>query len=191
VFKCKSYSAQDGADGRSVNPQTPLLAGYLTSVLCRTRKLSSQGRTLNAIVIGLGDEGADPTQNSSLLMYGQAQTPDLGANGQASGETRPILKLCVARRKPPPPPPSVRKVRPGEPLPRGTSLGPCSLCLRLLTTSTTVSTPEATIQEPVASTIVTRKFFSFNIRSSYLAYPELEFYTQARFSLPFVRTSPG
>lgn len=103
-----------GLTVRSINPQAPLLSGYLTGLLCRSETLSAQGRTLCAIVVGLGDEGVDPSQDSSLLIYGQRTTSE-GIPSTAS------LRLCVARRKPAPPPPSVRKVRPGEPLPRGQS----------------------------------------------------------------------
>jgi len=82
-------------------------------VLCRSGKLSAQGRTLSAIIIGLGDEGDD---QSLLLVYGQKQVVD---DETTPGSVRTTLKLCVARRKLPPPPPSIKKVRPGDPLPRG------------------------------------------------------------------------
>ena len=104
-----------GADLRSISPQAPLLAGYLSSVLCRNGKLSAQGRTLSAIIIALGDEGDD---QSPLLVYGQKQVVDDETNPESVKST---LKLCVARRKLPPPPPSIKKVRPGDPLPRGMS----------------------------------------------------------------------
>ena len=42
---------------RSISPDAPLLAAYFTSLLCRNPVLSSQGRTLSAVLIGLGDEG--------------------------------------------------------------------------------------------------------------------------------------
>lgn len=113
VFKCMSRRVF-GADDRSISPQAPLLAGYLTSVLCRSGKLSAQGRTLSAIIIGLGDE----SDQSPLLIYGQKQVVD---DETSPGSMKSILKLCVARRKPPPPPPSIKKVRPGDPLPRGKS----------------------------------------------------------------------
>jgi hypothetical protein len=112
VFKCE-YANISKADGRSISPQAPLLAGYLTSLLCRSGKLSAQGRTLSAIIIGLGDEGDD---QSPLLVYGQKQVVD---DETSPGSVKSTLKLCVARRKLPPPPPSVKKVRPGDPLPRG------------------------------------------------------------------------
>jgi hypothetical protein len=70
---------------------------------------------MNAIVLGLGDESADPTHDSTLLIYGQK----LDVSDEAGSPTR--LRLCVGRRKAPVPPPSVRKVKPGEPLPRGES----------------------------------------------------------------------
>jgi len=60
----------------------------------------------------------DSSQNTSLLVYGQRQVVE---SDSSSGPNKSTLKLCVARRKLPPPPPSVRKVRPGDPLPRGTS----------------------------------------------------------------------
>jgi len=112
VFKCKSSNLVN-ADGRSINPQAPLLAGYFTSMLCRTGKLSAHGRTLSAIIIGLGDEGDD---QSPLLVYGQKQVFE---DETSPGSVKPTLKLCVARRKIAPPPPSAKKVRPGDPLPRG------------------------------------------------------------------------
>ncbi|WWC96760.1 hypothetical protein V866_003633 [Kwoniella sp. B9012] len=93
----------------SISPQAPLLAAYFTGLLCRSEKLNDNGRTLNAIMIGLGDEGIDSSNNSTILVYGQRQE-----HPQDQG----ILKLCVGRRKPPPAPPSEKKVRPGEPLPR-------------------------------------------------------------------------
>jgi hypothetical protein len=85
-------------------------------VLCRSGKLSAHGRTLSAIIIGLGDEGDD---QSPLLVYGQKQVED---DESTPGLVKTTLKLCVARRKLPPPPPSIKKVRPGDPLPRGKSL---------------------------------------------------------------------
>nr|XP_019050576.1 hypothetical protein I302_01013 [Kwoniella bestiolae CBS 10118]OCF29506.1 hypothetical protein I302_01013 [Kwoniella bestiolae CBS 10118] len=96
----------------SISPQATLLAAYFTGLLCRSEKLNENGRTLNAIMIGLGDEGIDSSNNSTILVYGQKQ--ESIENGDSPG----ILKLCVGRRKPPPPPPSEKKVRPGEPLPR-------------------------------------------------------------------------
>lgn len=42
---------------RSISPDAPLVAAYFTTLLCRSETLSSQGRTLIAILIGLGDEG--------------------------------------------------------------------------------------------------------------------------------------
>jgi hypothetical protein len=41
---------------RSISPKSPLLAAYFTGLLCRNPTLSPQGRTLTAVVIGLGDE---------------------------------------------------------------------------------------------------------------------------------------
>lgn len=99
---------------RSINPQAPLLSGYLTGLLCRNDKLSKHGRTLGAIVLGLGDESVDPSHDSTLLIYGQKVASSDGAGP-------PRLRLCVGRRKAPAPLPSVRKVKPGEPLPRGMS----------------------------------------------------------------------
>lgn len=109
-----SWTVWDRAHVRSIHPQAPLLSGYLTGLLCRNDKLSKQGRTITAIVLGLGDESADPTHNSTLLIYGQKIFP-------TDNTGPPRLRLCVGRRKAPVPPPSVRKVKPGEPLPRGTS----------------------------------------------------------------------
>ncbi|WVR05675.1 hypothetical protein IAU60_002697 [Kwoniella sp. DSM 27419] len=105
---------QDTAGGvqMSIAPDAPLLAAYFTGRLCRSSKLSSTGRTLNAIMIGLGDEGIDSTTSSTILVYGQKQDHPDGVSGQG------ILKLFVGKRKPPPPPASAKKVRPGEPLPR-------------------------------------------------------------------------
>jgi len=114
VFRCE-FLIECKADSRSISPQAPLLAGYLTSVLCRSGKLSPQGRTLSAIIIGLGDEGDD---QNPLLVYGQKHIVE---DGSQPGVVRSTLKLCVARRKILPPPPSIRKVRPGDPLPRGMS----------------------------------------------------------------------
>ncbi|WWD18103.1 hypothetical protein CI109_102551 [Kwoniella shandongensis] len=107
-------SDDSGGVQMSIAPGAPLLAAYFTGLLCRNEKLSPTGRTLSAIVIGLGDEGVDPNPNSSILVYGQRQDIDssTGEGGQ------PTLRLCVGRRKPPPPPPAAKKVRPGEPLPR-------------------------------------------------------------------------
>ncbi|WRT65868.1 uncharacterized protein IL334_002819 [Kwoniella shivajii] len=95
----------------SISPQAPLLISYFTGLLCRNEKISVNGRTLSAIMIGLGDEGIDSTTNSSILVYGQRH-----ANVSNSGGG--LLKLCVGRRKSPPLPPSAKKVKPGEPLPR-------------------------------------------------------------------------
>lgn len=58
---------------------------------------------------------ADSTHASTLLVYGQ-RTSQFDAMAPST------LRFCVARRKPPPPPPSERKIRPGEPLPRGSSI---------------------------------------------------------------------
>jgi len=44
-------------EDRSISPHAPLLAAYFTSLLCRHGSLSAQGRTLSAVLIGLGDEG--------------------------------------------------------------------------------------------------------------------------------------
>lgn len=41
---------------RSISTKSPLLAAYFTGLLCRNPTLSPQGRTLTAVVIGLGDE---------------------------------------------------------------------------------------------------------------------------------------
>jgi hypothetical protein len=111
-----SVKEEDRADERSISPQAPLLAGYITSILCQSGKLSAQGRTLSAIIIGLGDEEVDSSQNTSVLVYGQSQVVK---DGSQSGSSKSTLRLCMARRKIPPPPPSVQKVRPGDPLPRG------------------------------------------------------------------------
>ncbi|KAK4684221.1 hypothetical protein P7C73_g5971, partial [Tremellales sp. Uapishka_1] len=92
---------------RSISEQSPLLASYFTSILCRNATLSKYGRTLSAVLIGLGDESLD-SHNSTLIVYGQRQL------GSAEGS----LRICVGRRKPPPVPESVKKVRPGDPLPR-------------------------------------------------------------------------
>ncbi|WWC88002.1 uncharacterized protein L201_002904 [Kwoniella dendrophila CBS 6074] len=106
----------DGLNGNniqmSISPQAPLLAAYFTGLLCRNSILNKNGRTLNAILIGLGDEDIDSTNNSTILVYGQKQDHASDDNGQST------LKLCVGKRKPPPPPPSAKKVKPGEPLPR-------------------------------------------------------------------------
>jgi hypothetical protein len=94
---------EDVLDGEEAGVQmsttSPLLAAYLTGMLCREPKLAPSGRTRTAIIVGLGD-GAD----ANVLIYGQ-RVAETGT-----------LKLCVGRRKAPPPP---EKVRPGEPLPRG------------------------------------------------------------------------
>ncbi|BEI94828.1 uncharacterized protein CcaverHIS019_0704090 [Cutaneotrichosporon cavernicola] len=77
---------------------SPVLAAYLTGMLCRETNLAPSGRTRSAMIVGLGDG-----EDANVLIY-----------GQRVGETE-ALKLCVGRRKPPPPP---EKIRPGEPLPR-------------------------------------------------------------------------
>lgn len=89
----------------SISPKSPLLAAYFTGLLCRNPTLSPQGRTLNAVVIGLGDEDVDT--GSTILVFGQRQVTSEGVS----------LRLCAARRRASTVP-SERKVRPGEPLPR-------------------------------------------------------------------------
>lgn len=90
----------------SVAPDAVLLQAYFTALLCRSAELTPAGRTKNAVVIGLGDEGME-SNSSSILVFGQRSAGDPA-----------ILKLLVGRLKPPPAPPSEKKVRPGEPLPR-------------------------------------------------------------------------
>ncbi|KAK8865718.1 hypothetical protein IAR55_000864 [Kwoniella newhampshirensis] len=102
----------NGGVQMSIAPGAALLVAYFTGLLCRNEKLSNTGRTLSAIVIGLGDEDVDTNPNSSILVYGQRQEIDSSSVGG-----QPTLRLCVGRRKPPPPP-TATKVRPGEPLPR-------------------------------------------------------------------------
>ncbi|ORY28630.1 hypothetical protein BCR39DRAFT_200190 [Naematelia encephala] len=96
----------DGAVQMAIAPTAPLVAAYFTGLLCREPRLSKHGRTLSAIVIGLGDEDIDSI-TSTILVYGQ-KSPDDPMS----------LRLCVGRKRPAPAPPSERKVRPGEPLPR-------------------------------------------------------------------------
>jgi hypothetical protein len=103
---------------RSIAPSSSLLAAYFTGLLCTSPTLSSEGRTTSAILIGLGDEGVD-SPNSTVLIYGQLQSPSTNKGVTQSAST---LRLLVGRRKPAPAPPSAKKVRPGEPLPRGESL---------------------------------------------------------------------
>ncbi|KLT42077.1 hypothetical protein CC85DRAFT_285849 [Cutaneotrichosporon oleaginosum] len=95
---------EEALDGEEIQMSTtsPLLAAFLTGMLCREPSLSLSGRTRTAIIVGLGD-GAD----ENVLIY-----------GQRVAETQ-TLKLCVGRKKPPPPP---EKVRPGQPLPRAPPL---------------------------------------------------------------------
>lgn len=93
-------------DTRSI--ANPLLAAFFTGLLCRSPKLSATGRTLIAMVIGLGDEG----ERDVVLVYGQLQ----------QSEGQPTLRLYVGRRAPPPP--TEKKIRPGEPLPRAPLLFP-------------------------------------------------------------------
>jgi hypothetical protein len=50
----------------------------------------------------------DPT--SSMIVYGQRQ---------AEAGSQPTLRLCVGRRRVVAPPSAKKKIRPGEPLPRG------------------------------------------------------------------------
>lgn len=51
-------SEEDGTGGVQVAiaPEAYLLVAYFTGLLCREGKLSNSGRTLCAVVIGLGDE---------------------------------------------------------------------------------------------------------------------------------------
>ncbi|WWC68451.1 uncharacterized protein I206_102379 [Kwoniella pini CBS 10737] len=97
----------------SISSQAPLLAAYFTGLLCRNEKLNNNGRTVNAILIGLGDEGIDSSTNSTILVYGQKEE-------KAQSPYEPgTLKLYVGRRKPLPIQLSdIKKVKPGEPLPR-------------------------------------------------------------------------
>jgi hypothetical protein len=59
-------SNTDGGGDRSVAPSATLLAGYLTGLLCRNAALSSTGRTLNALQVGLGDEGIGKLPSLSI-----------------------------------------------------------------------------------------------------------------------------
>nr|XP_018264910.1 uncharacterized protein I303_03091 [Kwoniella dejecticola CBS 10117]OBR87068.1 hypothetical protein I303_03091 [Kwoniella dejecticola CBS 10117] len=107
----------------SISPQAPLLAAYFTGLLCRNEKLNQNGRTLSAILIGLGDEGVDPSSNSTILVYGQRQEQVISsiAQNQGQGQGQATLKLCVGRRKlllPQTNATNASKVKPGEPLPR-------------------------------------------------------------------------
>nr|ODN93305.1 hypothetical protein L203_00576 [Cryptococcus depauperatus CBS 7841] len=81
----------------SISPDVSLLVAYFTDLLCREKRLSSKGRTLTAVVIGLGDQEVDTTSKTTILQ----------------GK----LRLYVGRKRPPPPL-CEKKVRPGEPLPR-------------------------------------------------------------------------
>nr|ODO02328.1 hypothetical protein L204_01061 [Cryptococcus depauperatus CBS 7855] len=81
----------------SISPEVSLLVAYFTDLLCRERRLSSKGRTLTAVVIGLGDQEVDTTSKTTILQS--------------------KLRLYVGRKRPPPPL-CEKKVRPGEPLPR-------------------------------------------------------------------------
>ncbi|ORX34151.1 hypothetical protein BD324DRAFT_167088 [Kockovaella imperatae] len=101
---------ESGTVQMSISPNAPLLATYFTGLLCRARNLSPQGRTLSAVHIGLGDESLE-SSGSGILIYGQ-----LGSDQDVSS-----LKLCVGRRKTKQLQPSEKKIRPGEPLPRGKS----------------------------------------------------------------------
>lgn len=49
---------EDGAEVQmSISPGSPLLCAYFSGLLCRQPKLSAVGRTLTAVIVGLGDEG--------------------------------------------------------------------------------------------------------------------------------------
>lgn len=113
-----SLGAREQAHARSIT--APLLAAFFTGLLCRTAKLSPQGKTTTGVIIGLGDEGVGElkgvwtaahttadTDSSTMVVYGQRQ-------GDAA---HPTLRLCVGRKRAAPPP-AEKKVRPGEPLPR-------------------------------------------------------------------------
>jgi hypothetical protein len=56
VYKFEAHNTVPRLTARSIAPNAPLLAAYFTGLLCRHPKLSSQGRTLSAIAIGLGDD---------------------------------------------------------------------------------------------------------------------------------------
>ncbi|ADV21225.1 hypothetical protein I305_00717 [Cryptococcus gattii E566] len=88
---------EDGTGGVQVAiaPEAYLLVAYFTGLLCREGKLSSSGRTLCAVVIGLGDEEVDEDKTRQ------------GA-----------LRLLVGRKRLPRPPANEKRIRPGEPLPR-------------------------------------------------------------------------
>ncbi|WVQ85493.1 hypothetical protein IAT38_007658 [Cryptococcus sp. DSM 104549] len=103
----------------AIAPEAPVLAAYFTGLLCREGKLSGSGRTLSAVMIGLGDEEVDTTLKSTILVYGQRQDRVTNSPASQPYQEPGVLRLYVGRRKPPPPPPSEKKVRPGEPLPRG------------------------------------------------------------------------
>ena len=73
---------------RSISPHAPLLAGFFTALLCRHNTLSAHGRTLSAVVIGLGDEGVgeytDMNSRAGLILDQIRYTPRLSwftANG--------------------------------------------------------------------------------------------------------------
>jgi hypothetical protein len=97
---------------RSISPYSPWLVSYFTNLLCRQEKISTSGRTLTAISIGLGDESVGMLPHANLT---SDQTHTILVYGQKSDSSSSSLKLVVGRRKPIIPP---EKVRPGEPLPR-------------------------------------------------------------------------
>ncbi|OWZ70758.1 hypothetical protein AYX14_03814 [Cryptococcus neoformans] len=110
---------EDGTGGVQVAiaPEAYLLAAYFTGLLCREGKLSSNGRTLCAVVIGLGDEEVDTTSKSTILIYGQLQNQSNISSDEDA--TRPgALRLFVGRKRLARPPAGGKKIRPGEPLPR-------------------------------------------------------------------------
>ncbi|AAW42508.2 expressed protein [Cryptococcus deneoformans JEC21] len=110
---------EDGTGGVQVAiaPEAYLLAAYFTGLLCREGKLSSSGRTLCAVVIGLGDEEVDATSKSTILIYGQLQNQSTSSSDK-DATRQGALRLLVGRKRLPRPPASEKRIRPGEPLPR-------------------------------------------------------------------------
>ncbi|KIR43337.1 hypothetical protein I307_03582 [Cryptococcus deuterogattii 99/473] len=102
----------------AIAPEAYLLVAYFTGLLCREGKLSNNGRTLCAVVIGLGDEEVDATPKSTILIYGQLRNQSTTSSDE--DKTRQgALRLLVGRKRLPRPPVNEKRIRPGEPLPRG------------------------------------------------------------------------
>lgn len=96
------------ANNRSIT--SPLLAAYVEGLFSRSPLVG--GRTVSGLVVGLGDAGVGELTACSKLT---ADATTIILYGQRDGES---LRLCVGRRRDAPAP-AEKKIRPGEPLPRG------------------------------------------------------------------------